>query len=158
MTIAKRCSLQMYLRIGFLVILAGGFSQSFGQKTSEELPVVAAASVPLYPRTALLVHIQGTVKIRVTTNGTKVSSVEVENGPPMLARAAQENIRTWQFQRHNPTTFLVTFDYRIEEPAGCSVNNSTAVLRMPSDVQISAKGVHTCDPASKVASPSPSER
>jgi outer membrane biosynthesis protein TonB len=132
-----------------LIFLAASAFSTFGQMVDQKSPVVAAASVPLYPHTALLAHIQGIAKIRVATDGKKISSLEVESGPHMLGQAAEENIRTWQFEEHKPTTFIVTFEYRIEEPAGCSIDNGTVVLHLPLDVQISAKGVHTCDPASE---------
>jgi Gram-negative bacterial TonB protein C-terminal len=128
-----------------------GFSRAAApQKADRELPVVAAASVPLYPPTARIAHIQGIVKIRVATDGKKMSSLDRESGPPILVQAAETNIRTWQFEGHKPTTFLVTFEYRLEEPAGCRIDNGTVVLRMPLDVQVIAKKVYSCDAASEV--------
>ena len=104
--------------------------------------------MPLYPRTALLARIQGVVKIRVTTDGKKVSSLEAESGPPMLVNAAKENIlRLGICEEHKPVTFVTTFEYFIEEPAQCGFNNGTAVLHMPLEVRVSANGVQTCDPA-----------
>jgi hypothetical protein len=142
--------LKYYVLSASLIVLAGVLPRASGQQVSQNLPLVLGASVPLYPRAALLAHIIGNVKLRVSTDGTRISDVQILSGPPMLARAAQENIRTWQFKEHNPTVFLVTFEYRIEDPAGCAIGNSEAVLHMPLRVQISAKGVHTCDPASEV--------
>ena len=150
MTLARWCALPKCVGVGLMLILGGVLSPAFGQKADRDSPVVAAASVPLYPRTALLAHIQGTVKIRVTTDGKKISSLDAESGPPMLAQAAEENIRTWQFEEHKPTRFLAIFEYRIEEPGVCAIENSTVVLHMPLDIQISAKGVNICDPASEV--------
>jgi hypothetical protein len=145
-----RChALLKFMGMG-LMILGGTLPLAFAQNPGRELPVVSAASVPLYPSTALLAHILGSVSIRVRTDGEKISSLNDESGPPMLVQAARENLRTWQFEKHDPTTFLVTFEYRIEEPGVCSVENSNVVLHMPLHVEISAKGVHTCDPASVV--------
>jgi|SRR5208282_4494393 len=146
----RHLRLLSFVGAGLMVMLGGAFFSADSQKVEQESPVVAAASVPLYPRTALLAHIQGVVKIRVATDGRKTSTLKVESGPPMLVQAAEENIRTWQFEEHKPTKFLVTFEYRIEEPAGCNFDNATVVLHMPLEVQISAKGVHTCDPASDI--------
>lgn len=142
--------LGLALGVGLTTILGGTLPPALGQEANQELPVVASASVPFYPRTPLLAHIQGIVKIRVTTDGKKISSLEVESGPPMLAKAAEENIRSWQFEEHKPMKFLVTFEYAIEEPVGCTTNNETVVLHMPLDVHVSAKGVHACDPATEV--------
>jgi hypothetical protein len=148
MMTAERCrGSRNLLSVGFMLILGGVFSPLFAQSAGPELPVVVSASVPLYPRTALLAHIQGVVKIEVTTDGAKVSSVHVETGPPMLAQAAEDNIRTWRFEEHKPATFVVTFRYTIEEPPECDFGNATVLLHMPSEVQVHAKGWHTCDPA-----------
>ena len=104
----------------------------------------------LYPRTADLVHIEGIVWLRVSTDGTRVSDVKVESEPPMLAKAAADNVRTWEFSQHKPTTFKVKFSYRILPESGCYVDNSVVMLRLPTEVEVSTKGVHTCDPRSNV--------
>jgi hypothetical protein len=148
MTAARGCGLVEFISVGMMVIFGCVTSPTFAQNTGQPLPVVTSASVPLYPRTALLAHIQGTVKIRVTTDGKRASSLDAESGPPMLAQAAEDNIRTWQFEEHKPLTFLATFHYVIEQPPGCSVGNTTAILHMPTDVEVRANGLHTCDPAS----------
>lgn len=150
MTGARRCGLLEFVGAGVMMIFGCLTSAAFAQNTGQPLPVVTSASVPLYPRTALLTHIQGTVKIRVTTDGKRASSLEAESGPPMLAQAAEDNIRTWRFKEHKPLTFSVTFRYVIEEPPGCSVGNATAILHMPTDVEVRANPIHTCDPASTV--------
>lgn len=116
----------------------------------EALPTVTSAAVPLYPRTADLVHIEGIVWLRVSTDGTRVSDVKVESEPPMLAKAAADNVRTWEFSQHKPTTFKVKFSYRILPESGCYVDNSVVMLRLPTEVEVSTKGVHTCDPRSNV--------
>lgn len=148
MTAARCCGLLEFIGVGMMMIFGGVSSPVFAQNAEPQLPVVTSASVPLYPRTALLAHIQGTVKIRATTDGNTVSALDAESGPPMLVQAAEDNIRTWQFEEHKPVTFVVTFHYTIEEPPQCGPDNATVILHMPSDVQVNAKGVHTCDPAS----------
>jgi len=152
MTGARRCVLLEFIGVGMMVIFGCVTSPVFGQNTGQPLPVVISASVPLYPRTALLAHIQGTVKIKVTTDGKRASFLDAESGPPMLAQAAEDNIRTWQFEEHKPLTFSATFHYVIEGPPGCTVGNATAILHMPADVEVRANPLHTCDPASAVPS------
>jgi len=135
--------------IGFgLLVLSFGHPLALGvaPQRPEELPVVVFASMPLYPRTAQLAHIQGTVRLRVTTDGKNISSTEAESGPPMLLQAALENVRTWQFAPDKPRTFGITFNFVLEDPPECEVQNATVVAHMPSEVRVSAKAVHTCDP------------
>ncbi len=149
MTHEKRYPMRMFAGVG-LMILGGVLSPVFGQKAQQEVPLLTAGVMPLYPRMALAARIQGVVKIRVTTDGKKVASLEAESGPPMLARAAEENIRTWEFDEHKPTTFETTFEYVIEEPAECEYSNGAAVLKLPLEVRISSKGLKTCDPAVEI--------
>ena len=148
-THAKRYLMRTSVSVG-LMVLGGMLSPAFAQEAKHELPLVTAGAVPLYPRTALLVRIQGVVKIRVTTDGKKVASVEAESGPPMLVKAAKENILTWEFAEHKSTSFVKTFEYRIEEPAHCDFSNGAAVLHMPLEIRVSANGVQTCDPATEI--------
>jgi hypothetical protein len=118
--------------------------------SQEPLPTVTNATVPLYPRTADLAHIEGIVWLQVSTDGVRVSNVKIEGGPPMLAKAAADNVKTWEFSQHKPTTFKVKFTYRILADSGCYVDNSVVMLRLPSEVEVSTKGVHTCDPRTNV--------
>jgi Gram-negative bacterial TonB protein C-terminal len=120
------------------------------EPSQEPLPTVTNAAVPLYPRTADLAHIEGIVRLQVSTDGARVSNVKVESGPPMLAKAAADNVRTWEFSQHKPTTFKVKFNYRILPESGCYVDNSVVMLRLPTEVEVSTKGVHTCDPTGTV--------
>jgi hypothetical protein len=120
------------------------------EPSQEPLPTVTNAAVPLYPRTAVLAHIEGVVWLHVSTDGARVSGVKVDGGPPMLAKAAADNVRTWQFSEPKPTSFKVKFSYSILSESGCYVDNSVVMLRLPTEVEISTKGVHTCDPASTV--------
>ena len=147
---ARFCAFLAYVSFGYMAILGVAQLSAAPQNEDRRAPVVAAASVPLYPRTALLAHIEGTVKIQVATDGRKVSSLQTQSGPPLLARAAEENVRTWEFDEHKPTTFLATFEYRLQDPGGCSVENEEVLVRMPTYVRVTAKRVHTCDPISKV--------
>lgn len=135
-----------------LIILGLGATISTAQQ-KKALPNIASASVPLYPHIPQMAHIEGVVRLRISTDGSRASSIEVESGQPMLAQAAKENVKTWQFEPHNPTSFETTFHYRLL-PSKCdpecscdSVEKATVLLRLPTDVEVSAKVLQTCDPA-----------
>jgi siroheme synthase (precorrin-2 oxidase/ferrochelatase) len=68
----------------------------------------------------------------------------------MLVNFAKENILTWEFTEHRPTTFVTTFEYAIEKPERCDFSNSVSVLRPPLEIHISTKGLETCDPAAEI--------
>jgi len=132
-------------------------SETIAQKR-QTLPSVASASVPLYPRVIRAARIQGDVMLRLSTDGERVSAVEVESGPPMLAQAAKENVKTWQFEPHTPTSFEVTFRYKLLLPSKCdsecncdSAEKESVLLQLPTNVDVSAKVPMICDPAGKIA-------
>ena len=150
MMIHTKCYLMRISSAVVLMILCGMLSPAFAQKAEQELPVVIAGKMPLYPLVANHAWIQGIVKIKVTTDGEKVTTLEVESGPPMLVQAAKEVILTWEFLKHRPTTFVTTFEYVIEGPSQCMFTNGTSVLNLPLEIHISAKGLKTCDPAAEV--------
>jgi hypothetical protein len=134
------------------MILSGILSPALAQKAEQEIPLIIAGKMPLYPIMARAARIQGIVKVSVTTDGKKVTSLDAESGPPMLVKAAKENILTWEFLEHKPTTFVTTFEYVIEGPDQCMYTNGTSVLNLPLEIRISAKGIKTCDPAAEIKS------
>ncbi len=117
--------------IGHLVLLsflvdASAVAQA--PKLKAALPMVAAASVPLYPPLAHAANMEGVVHVSVTTDGKRVTNAHAQDGPKLLAAAAEDNARTWQFAVHQPTTFTVTYKYvgcnqvegRPEQPYRCA--------------------------------------
>jgi hypothetical protein len=146
MICVKRYRMRMFVGVG-LMILAGMLSSGLAQKAEQQLPLVVTGNMPLYPLTALHARVQGVVKIKVTTDGKKITSLDAESGPPMLVKFTKENILTWRFAEHKPTTFVTRFECVIEEPSQCDFSNDALVLKLPLEVRISAKGLETCDPA-----------
>jgi len=71
----------------------------------------------------------------------------------MLAQAAKENVKTWQFEQHRPTTFEATFHYKLllskcDSECNCdSVEKGSVLLQLPTNVEVSAKELLICDPA-----------
>ena len=144
---------------GVLLTLGLGASMSVGQQAKMVMPTVASASVPLDPRLILPARPQGDVVLRVSTDGQRVSAVEVKSGPPMLAEAAKDNVKTWQFEPHTPTSFEVTFHYKLLLPTKCdsecncdSEEKESVLLQLPTNVDVSAKVPAICDPRGKVES------
>jgi hypothetical protein len=75
------------------------------------------------------------VRLKVTTDGHHVVGTRVEEGHKLLAAAAEENVRTWQFQLHEPTTFTVTYKYNLVTNWKGDPENPTVVLRLPTEVE-----------------------
>jgi len=103
------------------------------------LPRVAEAKVPLYPRLARAASVQGKVRVKVTTDGHRVLTTTVENGAPLLAVAAEENLRTWQFASHEPISFIVTYTYKLSGNWKEQSDNPTVTMRLPTEVKVSTQ-------------------
>ncbi|MEQ1949745.1 MAG: hypothetical protein ABL995_21360 [Bryobacteraceae bacterium] len=131
------------ISMGVLVMLVT-FSVGFAQDPKASLPVVIAAAAPLYPIGPHTANIQGSVRVKITTDGHRTTAVTIEDdgGNPALARAARENAGTWEFSNHAPTTFTVMYRYvlvaRLEDIESNALN-SKVVLRFPTAVEIYAQ-------------------
>ena len=101
-------------------------------------PKVSFASVPLYPPGATAANIEGIVRVKVATDGHKVISVVAKKGHPVLARAAEANALTWQFDVQESTTFTVTYLYKLVDDIDAVQNNPRVILRLPTDVEVDA--------------------
>lgn len=127
-----------------LAILAMPCVTTGQQAPKASLPTVVAAAVPLYPIGPRTVNIQGTVHVNVSTDGQRVIEAKVEDdgGNPALAKAAQENALTWQFSKHEPMTFTVTYRYilvaRLKDIQS-NAPNAKVILRFPTDVEVYAQ-------------------
>lgn len=138
-----RASLPIFLALAIGALPSG----SVAQDAPASPPAVVEAAVPFYPPTARAARIQGTVKLRVTVREGRAVNTAVISGPPVLASAASDNIRTWRFrQTGGASIFEVTFTYRIERTSQCTPDSGQIRLSLPLSVDISASGVRTCDP------------
>lgn len=96
-----------------------------------------------------LAHIEGRIVVAATVDSEgNVTDVHV-SGQPMLAKAAEGNIRLWRFEKPKRAPFedALTFDYRLDGPADCYVLPPKVTLEMPDRVEIVAQPVQTCDSA-----------
>ena len=127
-----------FIRPAVIMVVVIWALAAMAQESKVALPMVAGASVPLYPPLARVAHVQGVVHVKITTDGHRVIATKVEDGHKLLAAAADENARTWQFATHEPTTFTVTYRYKLNAKLKGSPNNPTVVLRLPTEVEVSS--------------------
>ena len=99
-------------------------------------PVATNIGVPFYPPLARVANVQGVVHIKVTTNGSRVTAAHADDGPKILADAAQENVRSWHFLAHDPITFTVIYRFRIVTDLKPGQDNPRVVLQLPREVEI----------------------
>jgi hypothetical protein len=110
----------------------------------QKLPVVKSGEIPFYPPLLRIAQVEGEVDLRVKTDGSNVVSIVVDFGNLLLAKAAQDNVRTWKFEKHEPTVFSTVFSYHLDKDlvTYCcdrdKPDNGTVVLRLPAQVDITS--------------------
>jgi hypothetical protein len=137
-----------------LALLVGMPSGQSREAVAVRLPAVVTLAVPAYPPVARAAGVQGTVILRVRTDGRRVSDVRPVQGVPMLLVAAEENVRTWQFRPHLAVEFTVTFefqlsgDFRMIDEAEELAESPTILLKLPERLGIATTraGVPKVDP------------
>jgi TonB family protein len=128
------------------------------QESKPAPPSVAAAAVPLYPPLARMARIEGVVHVKITTDGHKVVDAQVEDGHKMLAAAAETNVRTWEFSNHDPTTFTVTYQYKLVDDLKENPYGPTVILRLPKEVEVLAMPVIISDPPAELTPAKPTKK
>jgi hypothetical protein len=128
------------------VLAFGALSLAVAQ-SSAALPTIVGGDIPVYPATAKAARIEGEVRLRVSTDGRVVIGVEVIDGQPMLAKAAQSYAETWKFKQHTPTIFSSVFKFELLDSCDPNNENVRVTLNLPSEVTIrSPRPSYTCDP------------
>lgn len=134
-----------------LVLSIFAMAPLIGSAQQTDLPKVVSASVPFYPQIPRHGHIEGVVRLRVLTDGARVANAQIESGQPMLAQAAQENVKTWRFETHDRTSFEVTFRYQLLQTtcdATCkkceSAERPSILLKLPGEVEVNAEEAVVC--------------
>lgn len=132
-----------------------GFGQRSSPQSSDEVPILWRADLPMYPPIAEAAHFTGNVTVRVTVQNGKVVKTEIvsehlkERSQALMPAAAShwltaptiENLKTWRFDSSVNDTFVVDYTYEI---AGAETDNPTnpRVEFLPSlDVKITARPV-----------------
>jgi outer membrane biosynthesis protein TonB len=106
---------RLRLTLFLLAVIAGPSAALLAQESAKALPEVTEHRIPVYPPLARQARIQGSVRLRLMTNGHAVTDVVVLEGHPLLTRSATDSVRTWKFVDHVPGAFDVTFDFRLPE-------------------------------------------
>lgn len=127
-----------------LLLVAAFLPTLVVQQSRSVMPMIAGGAVPLYPPLARAANIQGVVHVKITTDGMRAVTAQAEDGHRLLAIAAEENARTWQFSKHEPMSFRVTYRYRLD--ADADPNNPTVILRFPTEVDVSVAPLVISDP------------
>jgi len=121
----------------------------------QHLPRVLNLDTPFYPPMGRKARIQGVVHIRVKTDGKAIVATEVLDGQPLLADAAQKNLKTWKFEPHVAMSFEVEYRFRLlTSETGpiyltwdTGASDARVVLNLPREVELTAVPIYMSDPA-----------
>jgi TonB family protein len=71
---------------------------------------------PLYPSLARMARIQGDIVVSalVGTDGHVIGVPNAPSGHPLLAKAAEENIKTWRFQSGVEGEVKITYHFKMQ--------------------------------------------
>jgi TonB family protein len=100
-------------------LIAVCFFVSVSLAQTSKGPILESAQMPKYPAIAVTAHISGDVDAEFTLdNSGNVISVQILSGSPFLARATEENIKTWKFKMPpenigDSRKFQTTFTYHL---------------------------------------------
>ena len=110
------------------------------QERTRAYPEVTYGGMPRYPSIARMGGLQGTIRLSVETAGESVANVKVisDGGEHLLAQAAEANIRTWKFEKHDHDSFSVTYRYVLKS-GGARGSSAELVLRLPLYVEVIAR-------------------
>jgi hypothetical protein len=108
-------------------------------------PLVLSAQIPIYPAVLLKARFDGEVRVRITTDGDQAEAVTLESGPQIFLQTVKDNIRTWRFEPHRPTTFVAVFRYRLLPDSLCYDEAPTIVLHLPTEVEVTSRGRAICE-------------
>lgn len=128
----------------FLCSLSGVYA--FPQVTEKDLPILSDAKMPIYPSKARGAGLQGTVKVRVHTDGKKIANIEPIIGPIFLENYVKENLMTWVFREHEPAVFEVIFKFILDKNAKSTFGNCNVVAKIPTMITITSRPEITNDP------------
>lgn len=109
------------------------------QQQKPAFPMVSFAEVPLYPPLARTAGVAGVVHVVVTTDGHRVVTTRVQDGEKLLSVAAEKNVKSWQFATHEPTSFAVTYAYKLVDDLKPQQNNPRVILQLPTEVEVDAE-------------------
>jgi hypothetical protein len=146
-----------------VIFLLAALGQNVQQPISAEsthYPGLLHAELPLYPPLARSAHISGKVEIEVTVEkgsvvDTQVKSAEIQIADPQnrtvydskakaaaaryLSDPSLANIKSWQFDPGERSTFLVTYAYEIEGEETPLPENPKVELDLPRLVKVTAR-------------------
>lgn len=109
------------------------------QRVKQALPIVVTMAPPTYPIVARLAHVEGIVRLNVTTDGRQVTDVQAQdNAPRLLVTLAEKNVRSWQFEPGDPATFTATYAYKLVTYSIPGADSTSITLKLPLDVAITA--------------------
>lgn len=93
-----------------------------------------------YPQVARMARIQGDIVVvaLIAADGHVIGVPNAPTGHPLLAKAAEENIKTWRFQSGAEGEARVTYRFEIDEKPATGDFPTTCKFDLPDSVTVTA--------------------
>jgi TonB family protein len=103
---------------------------------SDDTCVVHLESM-VYNRLARQARVQGDVRVsfQIEADG-RVGFVSVISGHPLLARDAEQNLKSWAFSHGDQRTHEIVYEFRLEDPEIYTDPPSRVTFDLPDRVRI----------------------
>lgn len=140
-----------------LLLLASvySFGQTSTPPTTQELPILRGADLPMYSPIAKAAHLTGKISVRLTVKDGRVVKTEIvgenvrnrsqevmsETGAKWLSMPTIENVKSWRFDTSVNTTFVVNYTYAFAGTATDNLTNPRVEISPSLDVKIIARPV-----------------
>lgn len=124
------------------------------------VPILQAATLPVYPPIAKAAHITGKVNVRVVVEDGLVVKTEVLSKPDVssngrfLESPTVENLKSWRFATNVTGEFTVTYTYEISGTETDDPTNARVEMLPTLDVKIVSRPVKPTVMYQKQSSPS----
>jgi hypothetical protein len=125
-----------------LVALLGGVSLLIACQQRTQI-YVRDVVPPDYPRIGLVARVEGTVTVSLDVGSDgKVLAAHGAGAPPLLIKAAEQNVRNWTFgfagrPRTFPYRWTVLYDYKLVD-SDVQPACPTIVMHLPDRVEITS--------------------
>lgn len=97
-----------------IVSMAGRHSTTGPQIVEQEtFPRVIRAELPVYPASLRMADVSGEVSLEIEVRDGVVAAARALSGHLLLAKAAKDNVRTWQFVKGTTSKLHVTYVYAL---------------------------------------------
>jgi hypothetical protein len=106
------------------------------RKRPEEEPMPVEMALPRYPPIARNIDYEGVALVSVTVEDGEVTDAQMQFGDAVLVADVLANVQTWRFAPDVSRSFIVKYDFRLENRTVDQGTNPRYEMRLPTYIQV----------------------